>query len=50
VQRLKRQHLQKQQVEGALDEVARFAHLGFLGESTAKPAKGSRLSLGKQGE
>ena len=43
VQRLERQDFQQQQVEGALDEVVWFAHLGFLGEHTGLP-------LGKQGE
>jgi len=32
VHRLERQDLQEQEVEGALDEVARLAHIGFLGE------------------
>jgi hypothetical protein len=43
VQGLQRQDLEDQQVECALDEVWRFAHLGFLDEDT-------ETALGKQGE
>ena len=32
MQGLERQDLQEEQVEGALDEVVGFAHIGFLGE------------------
>src|SRR6202040_4001614 len=42
MQGLQRQDLQEEQIESALDEVVRFAHIGFRGESTASP-------LGKQG-
>src|SRR5205085_3269141 len=42
MQRLKREDLQEEKVQSALNEVVRFAHLGFRGEYRATP-------LGNQG-
>ena len=50
IQRLERDDFEQQEIEGALDEVGRFAHIGFLGESTGSRSKSSLFSLGKQGE
>jgi hypothetical protein len=46
VQGLQPQDFQKEQIEGALDEVVRFAHLGFLGEYSRllSVSKGTALS------
>src|ERR1700730_456432 len=43
VQGLEREDLQEEEIEGALNQVVGFAHIGFLGENT-------KASLGKQGE
>jgi hypothetical protein len=46
VQRLKSEDLENQQIQGALDEVRRFAHA----HSSRLPSDNSALPLGKQEE